>query len=135
DVSDAAGRPAGGDDEPDGAEVVWLFDPAAGPARFEGTPLELFERLGAAAAHAGLVAVAVRGVVVGVRRRGRVCTIELADQPPGAPSPAAVVRVVLFADALRRLDAEVAGGGAELAEGAEVTAVGALRFDPPWGGF
>jgi exodeoxyribonuclease VII large subunit len=133
DVSDGAGSPA--DDEPDGAEVVWLFDPAAGPGRFEGTPMELFDRLSVAAAHAGLGEVAVRGVVVGVRRRGRVCTIELADHAPGAAAPEAVVRVVVFADALRRIDRALAADGLELVEGAEATAVGELRFDPPWGGF
>jgi hypothetical protein len=133
DVTDTAGSPA--DDGPDGAEVVWLFDPAAGPGRFEGTPMELFERLSVAAAHASVVEVAVRGVVVGVRRRGRVCTIVLADQAPGAAAPEPLVRVVVFAEALRRIDQALIADGVELVEGAEVTAVGTLRFDPPWGGF
>lgn len=136
---DATDRPdpdAPGDSgEGEDAEVVWLFDPAAGPERLCCTPVELFEELAAAVGRAGVVEVAVRGVVAGVRRRGRICTLELADQEPGAPAPRALVRVVVFPDALRRLEASLGPMASALCEGAEVTAVGALRFDPPWGGF
>lgn len=126
-------QPAGaGDDE---AEVIWLHDPAATP--LPGTlacgPGELFARLAAAVGRAGLGRVAVTGVVTGLRRKGRWASFDLAEHAPGAETPAAVVRVVVFAKALRRIDAALAAEGRALDDGVAATVVGAVDFAAAWG--
>lgn len=73
-----------GDDDP-GGEIIWLFDADAAPDLQPCSPAELFRRLDLAAQRAGLAAVAVRGCIRGLRRRGRICTFELTDQEPSVP--------------------------------------------------
>lgn len=124
-------QPAGDDD----AEVIWLYDPAATPTPGAGPcgPEELFARLAAAVGRAGLSRVAVTGVVTGLRRKGRWASFDLAEHPAGAETASAVVRVVVFAKALRRVDAALAAEGRELTDGVTATVVGEVDFAAAWG--
>lgn len=125
--------PGRSDDDEPGGEIIWLFDADASPPTDPCSPAELFERLDRAAQREGLTAVAVRGGVRGLRRRGRICTFELTDQQAGDAAPA-LVRVVVFPEQLRGAERQAAGVGRRLEDGADATVVGAVRFDPPWGG-
>ena len=123
------------DDDDPGGEVIWLFDADASPSTDPCSPAELFARLDLAAQREGLSALAVRGCIRGLRRRGRICTFELTDHeaPIGEGQPA-LVRVVVFPEQLRSVERDAAAVGRRLEDGADATVVGAVRFDPPWGG-
>lgn len=126
-------RPADGHD--DDAEVIWLFDPEAAPAPgpVPCRPGELFARLAATVARAGLHTVAVTGVVSGLKRRGRWASFDLAEHADGAETASAVVRVVLFAKVLRRVDATLDAEGRALEDGVAATVVGEVDFHAAWG--
>jgi len=125
------------DADDDGGEVIWLFDADAHTEPAVCTPSGLFERLDRVVGEHGLALVSVRGAVRGVRRRGQICTFELADpaatDATGERAPA-LVRVVVFPQRLRVIDAALARSGGALVDGVEVTVTGAVRFDPPFGG-
>jgi exodeoxyribonuclease VII large subunit len=129
DVDPTPGR--SDDDEP-GGEIIWLFDADASPPPDPCSPAALFARLDRAAQREGLSAVAVRGCIRGLRRRGRICTFELTDHQAAGDAAPALVRVVVFPEQLRDVERHVAGR--RLEDGADATVVGAVRFDPPWGG-
>jgi exodeoxyribonuclease VII large subunit len=78
--------------------------------------------------------VAVRGCIRGLRRRGRICTFELTDRQTTAEAALALVRVVVFPEQLRGVERDAAAAGRRLEDGGDATVVGAVRFDPPWGG-
>jgi exodeoxyribonuclease VII large subunit len=123
-----------GDDDP-GGEIIWLFDADATTDLNPCSPAELFARLERAAAREGLVSVAVRGSIRGLRRRGRICTFELTDHTAGTSERAvALIRVVVFPEQLRAAERAASAVGRSLADGVDATVVGAVRFDPPYGG-
>lgn len=121
-------------DDDAGGEIIWLFDADATPDLEPCTPAELFRRLDRAAAREGLTAVAVRGAVRGIRRRGRICSFELTDRADLDGKAAALVRVVVFPEQLRAVDRGAAAVGRSLEDGVAATVIGAVRFDPTFGG-
>jgi exodeoxyribonuclease VII large subunit len=131
DVDPTLGR--SGDDDP-GGEIIWLFDADAAPDLQPCSPAELFRRLDLAAQRAGLAAVAVRGCIRGLRRRGRICTFELTDQAASADNGIALVRVVVFPEQLREIERAAAAAGRHVEDGVGATVTGSVRFDPPYGG-
>jgi exodeoxyribonuclease VII large subunit len=127
--------PGRSDDDDPGGEVIWLFDADAAPPAEPCSPAVLFGRLELAAQREGLGSVAVRGCIRGLRRRGRICTFELTDHAaPTADATPALVRVVIFPEQLRSIERDAAAVGRRLEDGAAATVIGAVRFDPPWGG-
>jgi exodeoxyribonuclease VII large subunit len=120
-------------DESGDAEVVWLYDPGEDLDSLRCRPTELLELLADATRHAGLVDVRISGTVCGLRRRARMLAFDLVDQAPGASAPDAVVKCVVFADAMAAIDRDLKAAGVELREGMEIEAFGEVRWEFSWG--
>jgi hypothetical protein len=89
------------------------------------TPATLAVALRDALRNAGLVDVALTGVVSGVRRRSRAVTFEVTETLPGDAEPLAAIPVVAFGG--------TAGPAGCLAEGSMVGVSGYLEWKPDWG--
>ena len=103
------------------AEPGW--DPDEGGLQV--TPATLAVALRDALRNAGLVDVALTGVVSGVRRRARAVTFQVTETLPGDTEPLAAISVVAFGGS--------AGPAGSLAEGSTVHVSGYLEWKPDWG--
>jgi exodeoxyribonuclease VII large subunit len=116
--------------------VIWLYDPELDADLHVPVirrPTEVFALLDAVLAESGIDDVVVTGAVQGLRRRARWWGFDLVEMSAGRDAPAATLRCVVFARQMSSIEADLAGAGTALADGAVATVTGTLGTNAAWG--